>query len=130
MDPVALVAHGLGQGHALFRVVAGRGDETTGVVGIGVIEVAIDDHLPGYVHAFGIDSVEHSEVVVGVLQVAAVIDLGDRQFGIGEDVLGVRHLLQAQTVNRLDVGDGGDLVRLHDIETNARNAGVSLVVDK
>src|SRR5690606_21428814 len=45
-------------------------------------------------------------------------------------VLGVGHLLQAQTVNGLAVGDSDHLVALHDIQADTCNTGVGLVVDE
>src|SRR5690606_9753076 len=50
--------------------------------------------------------------------------------GVGEDVLGVRHLLQTQTVDRLHVRHGDHLVALHDVEADTRDAAVGLVVDE
>ena len=65
-----------------------------------------------------------------MLQVATVVDLGDRELGVGEDVLGVGHLLQTQAVDGLDVGNSGDLVGLHDVEADPRHPGIGLVVDE
>src|SRR5690606_37066995 len=69
---------------------------------------------------------------VFILQVEdlAVVGVRDDELGVGEHVLGVRHLLQTQTVDGLDVGNGEHLVALHDIQADTGNAAVGLVVDE
>ena len=130
-DPVALVAHHAAEIVGLFRVVAGGRGETPGVVGIGVIEVAVDDDLEGHLHFFGVDDVVHG-VAVLILQIEdlAIVGMGDNELGVGVHILGVGHFLQTQAVDRLAVRNGQHLVALHDIQTDTRDAGVGLVVDK
>src|SRR5690606_30932580 len=129
--PVALIAHGAAQIQRLFRVVAGGGGETTGVIGVGIVEVAIDDDLPGHFHGFRVDRVVHGVAVLVIHgEILAIVRMRDDELGVAEHVLGVRHLLQAQTVDGLHVGHGGDLVRFHDVQTDTRHTAVGLVVDE
>lgn len=55
---------------------------------------------------------------------------GDDELGVAEHVAGMRHLLQAQAVDRLDVGNGDDAVAFHDVQADARDPAVGLVVDE
>ena len=129
--PVALVAHHAAQVVGLLRVVAGGSGIAAAVVHVGVVEVTVDDDLEGHFHFFGVDGVEHGEAVF-VLQVEAVaiVRVRDDELAVGEHVLGIGHFLQAQTVDRLHVRHGEHLVALHDVEADARDAGVGLVVDE
>src|SRR5690554_1640750 len=128
-DPVAVVTHGAGQVVGFLGVVAGRGCVLTGVVGINVIQVAVYDDLPGYFHGVRVDRVEHGVAVFQAV-FAAVVRLRNDKLGVAEYILGARHLLQTQTVNGLDVRNVGDLVRLHDVQTDTGYTGVGLVVDE
>src|SRR5690606_21445020 len=129
--PVTLVAHGAAQVQRLLRVVAGGGGEAAGVVGVAVVQVAVDDDLPGHLHGFGVHRAEAGEAVVrGEVHAGTVVGVRNEELTVAEHVLGVRHLLQTQTVDGLDVRDGGDPVRLHDVQTDTGDAGVGLVVDE
>src|SRR5690606_4989598 len=129
--PVALVAHGAAQVQGALGVVAGGGGEATGVVGVAVVQVAVDDDLEGHLHGFGVHRAEAGEAVVrGEVHAGTVVRVRNEELTVGEHVLGVRHLLQTQTVDGLDVRDGGDPVRLHDVQTDTGDAGVGLVVDE
>ena len=57
-DPVLLLGRHLGQGDALLRVVAGREGVFALVVGIDVVEIAVDHDLPGDLHRVAIDGGE------------------------------------------------------------------------
>src|SRR5690606_6225210 len=129
--PVALVAHGAAQVQGALGVVAGGGGEATGVVGVAVVQVAVDDDLEGHLHGFGVHRAEAGEAVVrGEVHAGTVVGVRDEELAVAEHVLGVRHLLQAQAVDGLDVRDADDLVRLHDVQTDTSDAGVGLVVDE
>ena len=60
-DPVLLVGRHLGQGDALLGVVAGREGVLALVVGVDVVEIAVDDHLPGDLHRVAVDRGEDRE---------------------------------------------------------------------
>src|SRR5690606_33579870 len=81
--PVALVAHGAAQVQGLFRVVAGGGAEAAGVVHVGVVEVAIDDHLPGHFHGFRVHRVVHGVAVLIIHgEDLAIVGMGDDELGV------------------------------------------------
>ena len=53
-----LLCHHVGERHALLGIVAGRESVLALVVRIGVVEVAIDHHLPGDLHRVAVDGGE------------------------------------------------------------------------
>src|SRR5690606_11432480 len=92
--------------------------------------VAFDDHLPGDFHGLRVDRVVHGVAVLVVdIEERAVVGMRNDELRVAEHVLGMRHLLQAQTVDGLDVGHGDHLVRLHDVQPDAGDAAVGLVID-
>ena len=127
--PIPIVAHGAGQIQCLLRVVAGGTGVFAGVVCIGVVQVAIHNHLEGHFHGFRVHRIEHG-IAVFKAGIAAVVRVRDHVFPVTEDVLGLRHLLQPQTMDGLNVGNGGDLVTLHDVQTDTGNPGIGLVIDE
>ena len=58
-DPVLLLGHHLGERHAFLGVVAGRPGVLALVVGVDVVEVAVDPDLPGDLHGVAVDGREH-----------------------------------------------------------------------
>ena len=54
-DPILLVGGHLGQGDAFLAVVAGREAVFALIVGIDVVEIAADDHLPGDLHGVAVE---------------------------------------------------------------------------
>ena len=128
-NPVAVVAHGAGQIHRFLRVVAGGSGVLASVIGVGIIQVAIHDHLPGHIHGVRINGSKHGVAVFQAI-VAAVVRVWNHKFRVAEYILGARYLLQPQSVNGLYVRNVGDLVRLHDVQTDTGNTAVGLVVDE
>ena len=59
-DPVLLLGHHLRQRDALLGVVAGRPRVLALVVGIDVVEIAVDADLPGDLHRVAVDGGEES----------------------------------------------------------------------
>ena len=56
-DPSPLLGHHLGEGDAFFGVVAGRPRVLALVVGVDVVEVAVNDDLPGDLHGLAVHGV-------------------------------------------------------------------------
>ena len=129
-DPVLFLRHHVGECHALLGVVAGREGVLALVVRIGVVEVAVDHHLPGDFHGVTIDRREDRPVLVRLVQDLAVV--GDRHlvFAVAEDVAGARKLLQPHAMNRVLVGQLDDLVTAHDVQPDPGDTGVGFVVDE
>ena len=126
--PVLLGGRHLAQREALLRVVAGGERVLALVVGIDVVQVAIDHHLPGDLHGFAIDGGEEAPVRRLVVDVGAVVGRGDAVFTVDEDIAGFRILLHAQAVRAEGIGNLDDLVALHDVAAHARHARVGLVL--
>ena len=127
--PIPIVAHGAGQIQCLLRVVAGGTGVFAGVVGIGVVQVAIHNHLEGHFHGFRVHRVEHGEAAFKA-GVAAIVRMGDDILGVTEHVLGLGNLLKTQAVNGLNIRNGGDLVALHDVQADPGYTSVGLVVNE
>ena len=129
-DPVLFLRHHVGECHALLGVVAGREGVLALIVRIGVVEVAVNHHLPGDLHGIAIDRREDRPVLVRLVQDLAVV--GDRHlvFAVAEDVAGARKLLQPHAMNRVLVGQLDDLVTAHDVQADPGDTGVGFVVDE
>ncbi len=130
--PVTLVAHLASQVKGHFGVVAGGTGKAAGVVGGGVIEVTVNDALPHNIHGLRIQRGVHGEVFgfVHFLDQLAIVGVWNDEFAVGVNTGGAGHTLTVQTVDRLGVGDEGDLVSFHHIQTDTGNTGVGLVVDE
>ena len=129
-DPVLLLGHHLGERDAFFRIVAGGEGVLALVVGIDVVEVAVDDDLPGDLHRVAVDGGEDRAVLLRVVEDLAVIGERHAVLAVAEDIAGRRIFLHAQAVHRVLVRQLDDLVALHDVEPDAGDAGVGLVVDE
>src|SRR5690554_50021 len=127
--PVTVVTHGAGQVYSFLGVVAGRGCIFAGEVRIGVIQVAVDNHLPSHFHGVCVYRRKHGVAVLKAV-IAAIVRLWNHELRVTENILGARHLLKTQTMNRLNVRDMGDLVSLEDIQADTGNPAVGLVVDE
>ena len=127
--PVLLVGGHLRQGDALLAVVAAGDGIQPLVVGVDVVEVAVDHHLPGDLHAVAIDGAEDGDVLRWIVQVTAVVGNRHPVLTVAEYIPGSGVLLRPQTVDVGRVGDLDDLVDLHYVAADARDAGVGLVVD-
>ena len=110
------------------RVVAGREAVFALIVGIDVVEIAADDHLPGDLHRVAIDRAEDRTVLLGIVEDLAVVRQRHAILAVGEHVTGAGIFLQAQAVHRMLVRKLNDLVALHDVEPHPRDAAVGLVV--
>ena len=98
------------------------------VVGIDVVEIAVDHHLPGDLHRVAVDGGEDRAILLGIVEDLAVVRQRHAILAVAEDVAGARVFLHAQAVHRVLVRQLDDLVALHDVETDPRDAGVGLVV--
>ena len=127
-DPVLLVGRHLGQRDAFLGVVAGREAVFALIVGIDVVEIAADDHLPGHLHRVAVDRREDRTVLLGIVEDLAVVGQRHAVLAVAEHVAGARIFLQPQAVNRMLVRQLDDLVALHDVEPYPRHAAVGLVV--
>src|SRR5690554_6129911 len=70
--PAAVVAHSTRQFQRTLGVVTGRSSVLAGVVGVGVVQVAVYQHLPGYFHSFRINRAEHGVAVFQAVFTAIV----------------------------------------------------------
>ena len=113
---------------AFFRVVAGRDGIFALIVGVHIVQISINDHLPGNLHAVAVDGGEDGVIFLGLVEDHPVIGKRDAVFAIGEDIAGAREFLRPQPMNIRRVGDRNDLVGLHDIAANARDPRIGLVV--
>src|SRR5690554_3377480 len=127
--PVAVVAHSTRQIQRTLGVVTGRSSVLAGVVSVGVVQVAVYQHLPGYFHSFRINRAEHGVAVFQAV-FTAIVRLWNHKLGVAENIVCARHFLQTQTVDCLNVWHVRNLIRLHDIQTNTRYTSVGLVVDE
>ena len=91
-DPVLLLGHHLGQGHAFLRVVAGRRSILALVVGIDVVEVAVDHDLPGDLHRVAVDGGEDRAVLLRIVEDLAVVRDRHAVLAVAEDVAGARDI--------------------------------------
>ena len=128
--PVLFAGGHFRQRHPLFTVVAGGNRIISLVIGVAVIQVAVDHHLPGDLHGIAVDGAENRFVLFGLVQDAAVVGHRNAVFAVSEDIPRARIFLRPQTVNVGRVRDLDDLIRLHDVAANAGDAGIGLVVDK
>src|SRR5690554_1562158 len=127
--PVAVVAHSTRQIQRTLGVVTGRSSVLAGVVSVGVVQVAVYQHLPGYFHSFRINRAEHGVAVFQAV-FTAIVRLWNHKLGVAENIVCARHFLQTQTVDCLNVWHVRNLIRLHDIQTNTRYTSVGLIVDE
>ena len=128
-DDVVLLGGGhFRQRHAFLGIVAGRERVEAVVIGIDVVQIAADHHLPGDLHRLAIDRGEDVAVLVQVIYVGAVVLQRHAVFAVAEQVAGLRVLLQAHAMHGVLVRQLEDLVGLHHVATHARHAGVGLVV--
>ena len=127
-DPVLLVGGHLGQGDAFLPVVAGREGVFALIVGIDVVEIAADDHLPGHLHRVAVQRREDRTILARLVENLTVVRQRHAVFTVTEYVSGARILLQPQAVDRMLVRQFDDLVALHDVEPHPRHAAVGLVV--
>ena len=68
--------------------------------------------------------------MLGVVEDFAVIGDGDAVLAVAEDIAGPWIFLDAQPVHRRLVGQLDDLVAFHDVEADAADARVRLVIDE
>ena len=129
-DPVLLLGHHLRQRNAFLGVVAGREGVFALVVGIDIVEVAIDHDLPGDLHGVAIDRREDRTVGFGIVHGPPVIGDRDAILTIGEHVASPWIFLHPQAVDRVLVGELDDLVALHHVQPDAADARVQLVVSE
>src|SRR5690554_1227175 len=127
--PVAVVAHSARQIQRTLGVVTGRSSVLAGVVSVGVVQVAVYQHLPGYFHSFRINRAEHGVAVFQAV-FTAIVRLWNHKLGVAENIVCARHFLQTQTMDCLNVWHVRNLIRLHDIQTNTRYTSVGLIVDE
>ena len=127
-DPILLVGGHLGQRNALFRIVTGREGVFALIVGIDIVEIAIDHHLPGNLHSVAIDRGEDRTILLAVVEDLAIVRQRHGILTVTEHIAGARVFLDAQAVHRMLVRKLNDLIAFHDIETDARDAGIGLVV--
>ena len=129
--PRLLVVGHLGKSGALVGIVAARDRVLALIVGVGVVEIAVHQHLPGDRHRVAVDRRVDRPVVFRVVQVPfAVIRDRDHVLAVGENVAGARELLRTQAMDVGGVGDLDDLVGLHDVATDASHPAIRLVVHK
>ena len=126
--PVLLVGGHLGQRHPFLGVVAGRHRVLAGIVGIDIVEIAVDDHLPGDLHRVAVDGREDGMILLRVVQELAGVGQRDAVLAVAEHIAGARHLLHPQPVHRVLIGQLDDLVALHHVEADPGDAAVGLVV--
>jgi len=132
---VALGRHRVFIVHTVFGVVLVGAGELAVVGSCDQVAVAINQHLPAYIHGLGIDTSEDRAVVLGVIHVLAVVRQGNREFATTEHACGVVDgwvhriaLVREDAVESLHVGQFSDLVGFHRIQADARHAAVNLVV--
>ena len=77
-DPVLLLGHHLRQRHTLLGVVAGRPGVLALVVGIDVVEIAVDPNLPGNLHGLTVDGGEQRSYFLGSLRILPSLGIGTR----------------------------------------------------
>jgi hypothetical protein len=71
----------------------------------------------------------HATSISSLVEIAPVVGDRDAVLAVGEDVARARELLRAEPVDVRCVRDLDHLVALHDVATDAGDAGVGLVVD-
>src|SRR6516225_4062116 len=129
-DPVLFARGHFGERHALLRIVAGRERIFALVVGVGIVEIAVDHHLPGNFHGVAVDGGEDRPVLLRVVQHLAVIGDRDFVFAVAEQISGARIFLWSHAVDRVLIGNFDDLVALHDVGADTGQARVRLVIDE
>src|SRR3546814_20127865 len=75
-------------------------------VGVDVVEVAVDHHLPGDLHGVAVDGGEDAVVLAGLVEDLAVVRQRDAVLAVREDVAGARVFLHPPPVPRLDRQNG------------------------
>ena len=125
--------HVLVAGTHLDVVLIGGG-ELAVIRGGNQVAVAVNQHLPANFHGLGIDAAEHRAVLAGVL--SPCVGQRDGKLATAEDAGGVVDgrihrvaLVRENAMKALHIGQLGDLVTDEIVETDARNAGVDLVID-
>src|SRR5512139_1210332 len=114
------------------------GTRELAVVGGGhEVVVAVDQDLPAHVHGLGIDAAEQTLVLAGIIHVAPIVGQRNRELAAAEHPGGVVNLgvdrvalVGEGAVEALDIGQFGDLVALHGVHADARQAAMNLVVDE
>src|SRR5690606_10415094 len=127
-DPVLLICLHARQIDRLLRIVAGSHGILALVVGIDIVEIAIDKHLPGHFHRVAVNGRKDATIFGVIAEDLAIIGDRDTIFAIGEDVAGAGIFLHAQAMDRLLIGNLDDLVTFHDVAAHARDPRIGLVV--
>ena len=127
--PVLLGGGHLLQVHAHLGVVAGGDRVLALIVGIDVVEVAVDDDLPGYLHRVAVERREDRDVLRRIIEHGAVVGERNLVLAVAEHVAGARIFLRPQAVDVIGVGNLHDLVDLHHVAANPGDARIRLVVD-
>ena len=127
-DPVLVGRHHVGERDALLGVVAGGEAVLALVVGVDVVEVAVDLDLPGDLHRVAVHGREDRPVLRRVVEDLAVVRERHAVLAVAEDIAGLGILLHPQAVDGVLVRELDDLVAAHDVEADAADAGVGLVV--
>ncbi|MNR97683.1 hypothetical protein D3C72_288690 [compost metagenome] len=114
-DPVLLLRHHLFERDALFGIVAGRKAVFALVIGIDIVEVAIDDHLPCNLHGLAVDRREDREIFGGLVEDLAVVRQRHTVLAVAEHIAGLRVFLNAQAMHGVLVRQFDDLIAFHDV---------------
>ena len=101
--PVLLGGGHLLQVHAHFGIVAGGDRVLALIVGIDVIEVAVDDHLPGDLHGVAVERREDRDVLRRIIEHGAVVGQRNLVLAVAEHVAGARIFLGPQAVDVVGV---------------------------
>jgi hypothetical protein len=111
----------------LFALQQGREGVLALVVGVGIIEIPVDQHLPCNLHLVAVDRGVDGPVVLGIEQIApSVIAEGNDMFAVGEHVCGARISLHYRTVNIRAVWGLDDPVGLEVVEPDTRARQLAL----
>src|SRR6516164_9155161 len=129
-DPVLLARGHFSERHALLRIVASGEGVLALIIGVSVVEVAVDHHLPRDFHGVAVDGGEDRPIFFRIVQNLAIVRYWYLVFAIAEQISGARIFLRAHTVDRVLVRYFDDLVALHDVGADASEARVRLVIDE
>ena len=128
-QPVAVIAHHIGQVHPALAIVTGAHRILARVVGGAEVEIAVDCHLPLDRHRLGVDAGVHRNIVAEIVGGLAIVVHRNGKFGVAVDILeGVAR--RKNTVRALAVGQFDDGIGLHKIQADPRQAPLRLVVDE